>query len=75
MALKLYGYKSASCTQRVGAILHEKQIPFELHEVNLFGGEHKSPEYLEKQPFGQIPYLVRCLIRLCDGNLSCSFEI
>ncbi|KAG6846724.1 hypothetical protein H0H93_012222, partial [Arthromyces matolae] len=32
-------------------------VPFELIVVALGKGEHKSPAYLEKQPFGQIPVL------------------
>ncbi|KAG6834864.1 hypothetical protein H0H93_006838, partial [Arthromyces matolae] len=32
-------------------------VPFELIVVELGKGEHKSPAYLEKQPFGQIPVL------------------
>jgi len=37
--------------------LQEKQVPFELVSVDFAEGEHKSPEYLEKHPFGQIPYI------------------
>ncbi|KAJ7146949.1 glutathione S-transferase-like protein [Mycena epipterygia] len=55
--LKLYGMKQATCTRRVATVLHELKVPFELIEVDLMKGEHKSPAYLEKQPFGQIPYI------------------
>ncbi|KAJ7759649.1 glutathione S-transferase [Mycena metata] len=55
--LKLHGSKLATCTRRVGTVLHELKVPFELVEVDLFKGEQKTPEYLEKQPFGQIPYI------------------
>ncbi|KAJ7241622.1 glutathione S-transferase [Mycena rebaudengoi] len=37
--------------------LHELKVPFELIEVKIMEGEHKTPAYLEKQPFGQIPYI------------------
>ncbi|KAJ8468220.1 hypothetical protein ONZ45_g17324 [Pleurotus djamor] len=57
MVLKLYGSSIAICTKRVANILHEKQVPFELVTVDIFKGEHKKPEYLEKQPFGQTPYI------------------
>jgi glutathione S-transferase len=57
--LKLYGAKIATCTRRVGTVLHELNVPFELIEVDVMGGAHKTPEYLKKQPFGQIPYIVR----------------
>ncbi|KAJ7839347.1 glutathione S-transferase [Mycena olivaceomarginata] len=55
--LKLYGSSFATCTRRVGAVLHELKIPFELVSVDVMNGAHKTPEYLEKQPFGQIPYI------------------
>ncbi|KAF8166573.1 glutathione S-transferase-like protein [Mycena galopus ATCC 62051] len=38
-------------------VLAEKQIPFELISVNLAEGEHKTSDFLEKQPFGQVPVL------------------
>ncbi|KAJ7853789.1 glutathione S-transferase [Mycena olivaceomarginata] len=55
--LKLYGSGFATCTRRVGTVLHELKIPFELVSVDVMNGAHKTPEYLEKQPFGQIPYI------------------
>ncbi|TFK36729.1 glutathione S-transferase [Crucibulum laeve] len=57
MVLKLYGSSLSTCTKRVATILHEKQVPFEIIEVDFAKSEHKSPAYLEKQPFGQIPYI------------------
>ncbi|KAH6894788.1 thioredoxin-like protein [Coprinopsis sp. MPI-PUGE-AT-0042] len=59
MVLKLYGWPKSTCTQRVALTLHEKNVPFEFVMVDLFKRESKTPEYLEKQPFGQVPYLVR----------------
>ncbi|KAJ7212786.1 glutathione S-transferase [Mycena rebaudengoi] len=55
--LKLYGLPKATSTWRVATVLHELKVPFELILVDLLKGEHKTPEYLEKQPFGQIPYI------------------
>ncbi|KAK2467388.1 hypothetical protein APHAL10511_000623 [Amanita phalloides] len=57
MVLKLYGFPSATCTQRVATVLHEKNVPFELIPVDITKGEQKNEEYLKKQPFGQIPVL------------------
>jgi len=50
MVLKLYGSSQSTCTRRVGTVLREKKIPFELIEINLAKGAHKSPEFLQKQP-------------------------
>lgn len=58
MVLKLYGHPNSTCTIRVLTILYEKDVPFELVTVNMQKGEHKTAEYLEKQAFGVIPYLV-----------------
>ncbi|KAJ6475942.1 glutathione S-transferase [Mycena vitilis] len=55
--LKLYGAKIATCTRRVGTILYELKVPFELIEIDFATGANKTPEHLEKQPFGQIPYI------------------
>ncbi|TFK65105.1 glutathione S-transferase-like protein [Pluteus cervinus] len=57
MVLKIYGSSYSTCAQRVALICHEKKIPFELFIVDMKTGEHKSATYLEKQPFGQIPYI------------------
>ena len=56
MVLKLYGFAISTCTQRVKTVLYEKKVPFEMHIVNSL--QEKSPALLEKQPFGQVPYIV-----------------
>ena len=58
MVLKLFGDPLSTCTLSVAIVFHEKQVPFEFHSIDFAKGEHKSPEYLRKQPFGQVPYLV-----------------
>ncbi|KAJ7084258.1 glutathione S-transferase [Mycena epipterygia] len=55
--LKLYGDTLATCTRRVATVLYEAKVPFELIQIDRSKGEHKTREYLEKQPFGQIPYI------------------
>ena len=57
MVLKLVGSPISTCTRRVAVILKEKQVPYEFVPIDFAKGEHKSPEYLTKQPFGQVPYL------------------
>ena len=71
MVLKLVGTYPSYNTLRVALILHEKNVPFEFVNVDMGKGEHKSPAYLEKQPFGQVPYIVGLPHILCDwGVLS-----
>jgi GST-like protein len=43
---------------RATVILEETGLPFKLHPIDLMKGEHKKPEFLAKNPFGQIPCLV-----------------
>ncbi|KLO14541.1 glutathione S-transferase [Schizopora paradoxa] len=57
MVLKLYGSAIATCTQRVLAVANQLGVSVELVIVNLAAQENKAPEYMKKQPFGQVPYL------------------
>src|SRR3954469_18305963 len=58
MALKLYGMREATCTQRVLATLAELGITdFEFIKINLFEKEQKNPSYLALQPWGKLPLL------------------
>ncbi|XP_061948492.1 glutathione S-transferase F12-like [Populus nigra] len=55
MVVKVYGPAVAVCPQRVMACLLEKGVEFDLVHVDLDSGEQKLPEFLLKQPFGQVP--------------------
>ena len=59
MVLKLYGYPLSTYTRLVALICKEKEVPYELVTIDLAKREHKAPEFIEKQPFGQVPYIVR----------------
>ncbi|KAL4603623.1 hypothetical protein ACB092_10G137800 [Castanea dentata] len=63
MTIKIYGVPISTCTARATACLYEKEVDFELVPINFFGGEHKQPAILSKNPFGQIPALE-------DGDLT-----
>jgi len=41
MAIKIYGSRQSSCTQRVIMMLFELGLDYELSDVNLQLGEHK----------------------------------
>ncbi|XP_008229577.1 PREDICTED: glutathione S-transferase F9-like [Prunus mume] len=56
MVVKVYGSIDAS-PQRVLACLVEKEIDFEIIRIDLFKGEHKDPEFLKLEPFGQVPVI------------------
>ncbi|KAI0092247.1 glutathione S-transferase-like protein [Irpex rosettiformis] len=57
MVFKLFGNARSRPTLRVAHILKEMQVPFEFVAIDVQGNEHKTAEYLKKQPFGQIPYI------------------
>ena len=72
MVLKLYGTSKSPFVRLVAAVLLEKQVPFELVVVDYTNGEHKKPEYLSKNPFGQIPSIVCDLLFASGVITSCS---
>lgn len=41
--------------KRVLVCLFEKEIEFETLDIDLFKGEHKQPDFLKLQPFGEVP--------------------
>nr|XP_043621471.1 glutathione S-transferase APIC-like [Erigeron canadensis] len=55
MAIKVYGSMYSAATLRVLLCLAEKDLDFELINVDLASGEHKMPHMLARNPFGQIP--------------------
>jgi glutathione S-transferase len=59
MVLKLFGKSVAGVVRLVACILCEKKVPYEFVHIDFSKNEHKSAEHLEKQPFGQVPYIVR----------------
>uniref|UniRef100_A0A2N9ECE6 glutathione transferase n=1 Tax=Fagus sylvatica TaxID=28930 RepID=A0A2N9ECE6_FAGSY len=73
MALKLHGLPMSTCTTRAMVCLHEKAVDFELVPVNLFGGEHKQPSFLAKNPFGKIPVLEDGDVTLFESRAITSY--
>ncbi|CAH1417586.1 unnamed protein product [Lactuca virosa] len=55
MAIKLYGSLISTATQRVKAALAEKDIEYEFIIIDMAKNEHKKPEFLTRNPFGQVP--------------------
>lgn len=41
MALKLYGSKISTCSQRVMLVMNELNIPYDLVDIDMMKGEHK----------------------------------
>lgn len=57
MVVKLVGSPISTCTKRSVLVLLEKKVDFEFVPIDFSKGEHKAPEFVAKQPFGQVPYL------------------
>lgn len=54
----LHGIWLSGPAYKVGLMLSLAGEPFDYVHVNLREGEHKRPDYLKKQRFGQVPLLV-----------------
>jgi glutathione S-transferase len=61
--MKLYDTQTAPNPRIVRIFLAEKGIDIPQVHVDLAGGEHKTPEFLAKNPSGTVPVL-----ELDDGN-------
>ncbi len=43
---------------KASIVLEELELPYEVHVVNILGGDQKTPEYLALNPNGRIPTIV-----------------
>src|SRR5258708_6165178 len=55
--MKLYDFLPSGNGYKVRLALRWLGIPFEYHEVDILKGESRTPAFLAKNPFGQIPVL------------------
>ena len=55
--MKLYDFPGAPNPRRVKIFAEEKNITLELINCDMTKREHKSPEFLKKNPSGKIPVL------------------
>ncbi len=55
--LTLYSVDLSGHCHRVRLLLSMLDIPFETVAVNLAAGEHKTPEFLARNAFGQVPVI------------------
>ena len=71
MVLKIHGHAIAPLVRLVAEICKEKEIQYELVNVAVYKGEHKTPAFKEFQPFGQVPYIVRHTFTYRSRSLTC----
>jgi len=56
--MKLYENPFSSAALKVRAVIHELGLPVTFVTVDMSKGEHKSPEFLARNPNGKVPTLV-----------------
>jgi len=57
MSIKLYRHPLSGHSHRVELFLSLLDLKVEIIDVDLMQGEHKKPEFLQKNPSGQVPVL------------------
>jgi glutathione S-transferase len=65
---KLYGHELSGNSYKVRLFLELLNLNYEWIKVDLMKGEHKSPEYLALNPFGQVPLLIDGETKLADAQ-------
>src|SRR5262245_47792256 len=66
--IRFHGFPLSGHSHRVELMLSLLGVRFERIDVDLFGGAHKQPAFLAKNPFGQIPVLEDGEVTLADSN-------
>ena len=66
--LRLHRFSLSGHAHRVHLALGLMELPYELVDVDLRKGEHKTPEFLRMHPFGQVPVLVDGDTTVFDSN-------
>lgn len=63
---KLYNTQGCPYAWRTRMVLHEKQVDFDVHEVDL---SNKSEEFLSVSPYGKVPVLAVNGMSLYESNV------
>lgn len=66
--MRLYIVPGSPNCRKVQAVVHELSAEVEIAIVDFSRGEHKGPEYLEKNPNGLVPALVDGDLRLWEST-------
>lgn len=69
MSTLLYGSSLSAPTYKVALMLALTGTPYDWRPLNLRGGDHKQPEFLAINRFGQVPALVDGAVQLCQSNV------
>lgn len=66
--IRLYRHALSGHAHRVQLFLSLLGLPVELVDVDLIGRAHKKPEFLARNPFGQVPVIEDGNVTLADSN-------
>lgn len=66
--IRLYRHALSGHAHRVELFLSLLGLPYELIDVDLKGGEHKSPAFLARNAFGQVPVIEDGEVVVADSN-------
>ncbi|MBC7939310.1 MAG: glutathione S-transferase [Chitinophagaceae bacterium] len=66
--LKLYRHALSGHSHRAHLALSLLGLPHELIDVDLMKGAHKTPQFLQMNPFGQVPVLDDGGVIIADSN-------
>ena len=66
--IRLHGHPLSGHVHRVELFLSLLGLPFEKRTVDLSCGEHKRPEFLALNPFGQLPVIEDGELVIADSN-------
>ena len=66
--IKVHGSPLSGHSHRVRLFLSLLGLPFETVDVNLGAGEHKRPDFLQRNAFGQVPVIEDGEVIVCDSN-------
>lgn len=66
--IKLYRYRLSGHSHRVELFLSLLRLPYELIDIDLATGAHRTPEFLRLNPFGQVPVIDDAGFVLADSN-------
>jgi glutathione S-transferase len=68
MTIHLYRYALSGHAHRAELMLSLLGLPFAVHEIDLLKGEQKTPEFLTKNLFGQVPVIEDGDVTVADSN-------
>ena len=55
--MRLYDYAGSANAYKVRLLLRQLDVPYELVPIDIFRGEGQTPDFVKKNPLGQIPVL------------------